>query len=83
MLKMTFEQEVKNGADMYRKLCDVMLECIEEVQFDEDTRKVFNSETVRRSLRALDNSIIKALELIAVYYSGTRSGAPFASLRNI
>lgn len=59
---------------IYERLSEVTLDCIQQVRFDEDARKVFTTKAVQDSLRSIQDSVIRALELISAYYSKPRGG---------
>ena len=68
------KQSVSNVPAIYTELKSVALDCIQDIRFDDEARTTFASETVRRVLDGLMDSILEALELISSYYSQTSGG---------
>ena len=64
-------QAVANIPKRYQDLRAAASECISHIRLDEDARKVFETNSVRDLLRSSMAQVIRALELISRYYSGS------------
>ena len=53
---------------MYGKLRMASLACIQAVRVDEEAMNVFESDVVRDAMCAVQNSVLRALDLITFYY---------------
>ena len=58
----------------YTSLKDAALECIDNVKFDEDARKVFKTARVQEALDVVMALTIKTLEYISSYLSKSKLG---------
>ena len=53
---------------VYKSLKTVAESCLQRIQFDEDAKKVFDSDRVQQRLRSMMELIIESLALISRFY---------------
>ena len=64
-------QAIDNVNKDFRALKTVAEDCLKQIEFSDDAKKVFTTDRVQKRLRSLMDLIIEALELIHRFYLKT------------